>query len=106
MLRDIKGGSTSLSYDQSLWRKVRLQYLCSEIAELNKRLGQTLNNSEYVLTLAERESIVASLASAALTTDDIRPANTLSSQGAAGRARGTPTVAITWQSSVVVESHQ
>lgn len=85
---------------------MRLGYLCSEIAELNKRLSQALNKSKYVLTLAEWESIVASLASAALTTDDIRPANTLSSQGVAGRARGTCTVAITRQSSVVVESHQ
>lgn len=64
-----------------------------------------LNKSEHVLTLAEWESIVASLASAALTTDDVRSANTLSSQGAASRARGTCAMAITRQGSVVVESH-
>lgn len=64
-----------------------------------------LNKSKHVLTLAEWESIVATSASAALTTDDIRSANTLSSQGAASRACGTCTMAITWQGSVVVESH-
>lgn len=65
-----------------------------------------LSKSEHVLTLAEGESVVASLASAALTTDDMRSANTLPSQGAASRARGTCAMAITWQGSVVVESHQ
>jgi len=71
----------------------------------NKGSGQVLNKPEHVLTLAERESIVASLAPAALPTNDVRSADTLSSQGAASRARGTCAVAITWQGSVVVESH-
>lgn len=97
---------TSLPQDQALQRKVRLPYICSKFRGLSRWLGQEVKERKHVLTLAKGESIVASLASGALATDDVGSADTLPSQGVARRARGTHAVAITWQGSVVVESHQ
>lgn len=97
---------TNLSQGQALQRRIRLQYTCSKFRGLSRWLGQELKECKHILTLAKGESIVAGLAAAALATDDVGSADTLPSQGAACRAGGTCAVAVTWQGSIVVESHQ